>query len=339
VTTAGVVSETNGIPICTQNDFQENPTVVTAREGYVVVWTDATSDSLFWHRLNLAGDLLESTPLAINGSYKRAHAATASGGAGRFLLASDAARSVGLQVSSRVIGSLHALTRPSPGPTIEFKTARFAVVEDRALATITVTATGNNPGLIAVDYATADGTAVDGIDYEGQEDTLFFPKGTKQQTFTIPINPNTTHGADRTVNLVLSHPTGGATLGLKRRAVLTILDDDPAGAIGFSAAAYTVRESTHMLTITVKRMGGTASGVTVAYETGGGTAEADSDYGSQTGTLSFETGDKTNTFTIPIFDNLIKEGKRMFFVHVFDPTGGATLGPITAATVTILDDD
>jgi hypothetical protein len=121
--------------------------------------------------------------------------------------------------------------------------------------------------------------------------------------------------------------------------VLTIEDDDAGGALSFSAAAYSVRESTHTLTITVKRNGGTASGVTVAYETSGGTAVAGPDYTAQAGTLSFGAGEVSKTFTIPILDNVIKEGKKTFFIHLFDPTGGATLGTVAAATVTILEDD
>jgi hypothetical protein len=339
VTTDGVLLETNGIPICTVNDNQEDPSVTAAADGYVVVWRDVTSDSLFWHRLNAAGQLLESIPLAINGSYQRNQAAVAYGGAGRFLLLSDGSRGASFEYVNRLIGSLHAVNRPPPGPVVEFQAGGFTVLEDKGVATITVTANGNNPGVVAVNYDTADGTAQDGTHYEGQSGTLLFPKGTKQQTFTIPIATNTAHEADVTVNLVLSNPTGGATLGLKRRAVLTILDDDASGAIAFSAAAYTVRESTHTLTITVKRMGGTASGVTVSYETGGGTAVEGSDYTGQAGTLSFETGELSKIFIIPILDNLIKEGKKTFFVHLFNPTGGATLGALAAAAVTILDDD
>src|SRR6185369_4401072 len=104
----------------------------------------------FWHRLNPAGQLMENTPMAINGSYGRNGAAAAYGGAGRFLLASELSLGTDIESVSRVIGSLHTTNRPSAGPVLEFKSAGFTVIEDKALATITVTASGNNPGQVAV---------------------------------------------------------------------------------------------------------------------------------------------------------------------------------------------
>ena len=333
VTTDGVLSETNGLPIATGSGQQSSPLVTAAGDSYVVVWTDG--NSLFWHRLNAAGQLLESSPLAINGSNGRYGAAAAYGSAGRFLLTSDSYRN-GAQ---RIIGSLHSTNRPAAGPVLAFKAATFSVLENKAVATITVLLSGKNPGTVSVDYATTDGTATDGDDYEGQSGTLVFPQGTTQQTFTIPLTTNTLHEADETVNLTLSNPTGGATLGLQHRAVLTIKNDDLAGLVSLSAAAYSVRESTHTLTITVNRTGGKASGVGVACTTGGGTAVAGTHYTAQVDTLSFGAGETTKTFTILIADNLIEEGKKTFFVHLLNPGGGAKLGKRTAATVTILEDD
>jgi hypothetical protein len=49
--------------------------------------------------------------------------------------------------------------------------------------------------------------------------------------------------------------------------VLTILDDDVAGSVQFSAAAYTVGEGASAVAVTVTRTGGDAGGVTVAYAT------------------------------------------------------------------------
>jgi hypothetical protein len=121
--------------------------------------------------------------------------------------------------------------------------------------------------------------------------------------------------------------------------VLIIRNDDAGGVLSFSAASTSVRESTHSATITVKRTGGTAGGVTVAYTTGGGTALPGPDYTAQAGTLLFEPGELSRTVNIPILDNLSPEGNKTLFVHLSDPTGGATLGSPAAATVKILEDD
>ena len=66
-------------------------------------------------------------------------------------------------------------------------------------------------------------------------------------------------------------------LGAQSTAVLTITDNDTAGALTFSAATYTAVEGTAAL-ITVKRTGGAASGVTVHYATSDGSASQPADY-------------------------------------------------------------
>lgn len=339
VTTGGVVADPSGIPICTLAGDQSDPSALATPDGYEVVWTDANSSSLFWHRLNRAGDLLEGVPLAINGSYGRSSAATAYGGSGRFFLVGDSVRNAGFEPRQRVIGSLHSTSRPSSGPVIDFQKALFKVDEDDSKATITVSLEGDTPGVVSVDYATIGGTAQAGVDYEAQTGTLLFPKGTDKQTFTIPIFDNTIDAEDKTVNLLLSNPGGGATLGTDYRAVLVINDNDDAGKLSFDDASVSVKESTHSVVVKVKRSGGKASGVTIGYATGGGTALAGTDYVAQTGTLSFGAGDSSKSITIPIIDNLFAEGNKTFYVHLFNPTGGATLDNPSVATVKILDDD
>ena len=73
--------------------------------------------------------------------------------------------------------------------------------------------------------------------------------------------------SDETVLLPLLNPGGhGATLGAQSHATLTITDNDTGGEMAFSAATYAANEGTSVL-VTVKRTGGTASGVSVDYAT------------------------------------------------------------------------
>ena len=87
------------------------------------------------------------------------------------------------------------------------------------------------------------GTA-SGVDYEEQSGTLLFPKGSDKQSFTIPLIDNGFDGPDKTVNLTLSNPGGGASLGKDYRSVLVIEDDDDPGKLSFDNDSISVKEST-----------------------------------------------------------------------------------------------
>src|SRR5262249_42554006 len=99
-----------------------------------------------------------------------------------------------------------------PG-TLQFGTSAYTVNENQGTATITVTPTGGSDIPVSVNYATSDGTATAGSDYTASSGTLNFAVGETSKTFTVPIIDDTTVEGDETVNLMLSNPTGGATLG------------------------------------------------------------------------------------------------------------------------------
>ena len=98
---------------------------------------------------------------------------------------------------------------------------------------------------MSVDYATSDGSAVAGSDYNAGAGTLNFPgiaadpTGSALQTFTVtPINDGSPEG-DETVNLALLNPrdtVSGTPLspGDPIAAVVTILDDDSPATIAFA---------------------------------------------------------------------------------------------------------
>ncbi len=228
---------------------------------------------------------------------------------------------------------------PGGEPSLQFSAANFSVSESGGTATITVTRTGSTAEAVTVDYATSTGTATAGTDYTATNGTLTFNGGESAKTFAVTIANDSQDETDETINLTLSNPTGGAVLGAQKTAVLTVIDDDNGGALQFSAATYSVNETGGSVTITVVRSGGVAGNVTIDYATGNGSAAAGSDYTANSGTLTFNAGDISKTFSILIADDDLAEGNETVNLSLSNPTGGASLGAISAAVLTIVDNE
>jgi len=111
--------------------------------------------------------------------------------------------------------------------TLQFSTDAYTVNEDGGTATITVTRAGGSEDAVSVDYATSNGTATAGEDYTAASGTLEWADADGDpKTFTVAIIDDNLVEGEKTVNLTLSGPTGGAGLGTPNTAVLTIVDND-----------------------------------------------------------------------------------------------------------------
>jgi Calx-beta domain len=118
------------------------------------------------------------------------------------------------------------------------------------------------------------------------------------------------------------------------------LTAEPAGSLELAAGVAGVFEDAGEVSIAVRRVGGSGGAVSVRYATADGTAAAGSDYAAVSGTLSWAAGDAADrSFTVPILDDLAIEGPETFAVTLSDPGGGAELGSLVSATLTIADND
>ena len=112
---------------------------------------------------------------------------------------------------------------------LQFSATGYSVKENVATVTISVTRTSGRTGAVSVHYATSDGTATAGLDYVANSGTLNWARGeTRTKTFAISIIDDSLVEGNETVNLKLDTPTGGARLGARKSAVLTIIDNDTA---------------------------------------------------------------------------------------------------------------
>src|SRR6185436_15045629 len=92
-------------------------------------------------------------------------------------------------------------------------------------ANFTVTLNPASGQQVTVQYATANGTATAGSDYQASSGTLTFAPGDTSKTVSITVNGDTLVEPDETFLVNLSNPSTGTNLG-GSQGVGTIPNDD-----------------------------------------------------------------------------------------------------------------
>jgi MYXO-CTERM domain-containing protein len=105
-------------------------------------------------------------------------------------------------------------------------------------------------------------------------------------------------------------------------------------------AELSAGENVGNVTVTVTRTGGTDGDVDVDYATSDGSATEPDDYTSTTGSLQWSQGESTSkTIQVAVADDNRSESNETFVVHLSNASGGAVLGSVSTAAITITDDD
>jgi aldose sugar dehydrogenase len=112
-----------------------------------------------------------------------------------------------------------------------------------------------------------------------------------------------------------------------------------ASSVEFGSSSFTVNEGEGAATVTVTRLGSTATPASIDYSTSDGTASNRTDYITTSGTLQFAAGETTKTFTIPLVDDAYVEGNETVNLTLSKPTGGVFLGAPFSSSLTIADND
>ncbi|MCF3586289.1 FG-GAP repeat domain-containing protein [Planktothrix agardhii] len=168
----------------------------------------------------------------------------------------------------------------------------------KKLAKFTVSLNTKVNQKVEVSYATTNGTAKAGEDYQRTNGKLTFKPGETRKTINVPVFGDTKLEGNETFKLLLSQPQN-AQLG-KKQAIGSISNDD--------LAKLTVSLNTKV-----------NQKVEVSYATSDGTAKLGEDYQRTNGKLTFKPNQTQKTIIVPILGDTLDEDNETFFLNLSQP--------------------
>ncbi|MGA2749443.1 MAG: Calx-beta domain-containing protein [Verrucomicrobiota bacterium] len=232
----------------------------------------------------------------------------------------------------------------APG-VLAFSQTNYAVSEGATNALIGIIRTNGTYGNVVVTLTTSNLTAVAGVNYAAVATNVTFSDGESAKTVAIPVFQQSIAGPDVTVQLTLSNPQNGATIGGLAQEVLTIEND--IANFSFGQASYFTPECNCSVTLEILRSGPTNTAVQVYYTTSSPTNANDTngfavpnvDYVPVPPTLiPFAPGETFQTVPINIIQGNSVNGLETFFVNLTNPSPGVQIGVPGTASVGIVSD-
>ncbi|KAE9556748.1 hypothetical protein FO519_000154 [Halicephalobus sp. NKZ332] len=187
------------------------------------------------------------------------------------------------------------------------------------------------PTLVTVQYKTIQDTAAEGRDYEGIQGTITFQPHEKVASIPIKIIDCEKYENDEQFHVQLYNARAisaadpskekPATIGPASSATIIIVDDDHAGAFGFSSEVFKVTENAETFYLKVERTRGAKGKVTIPYTVTEGRAKIGKDMLLPTeGVLVFLDGQTSSDIPIKIINDDKYEKSEDFYVQLGEPT-------------------
>lgn len=190
---------------------------------------------------------------------------------------------------------------------------------------------------VTVDFATQDGTATAGLDYESTTGQVTFPAGGGQtQTIEVVILNDTMAEPDESFQVTLSNAVGAEIETAVGTG--TIIDNDSSPTISVVGQTVTEGDDGNVpLVFTVTLSGQSGQTISVDYSTQDGSAVAGSDFVANSGTVTFFPGETTRVIEVSVIGDTEDENDEAFTIQLTNSVN-ATI-QVAEATGTILDDD
>ena len=202
--------------------------------------------------------------------------------------------------------------------------------------TFTVTLSAASGKAVTFNWATAAGSAIQGVDYVAANGSRTITAGSTGVTIGVTVNGDVLDETNETFGISLSNAVN-ATIG-DGSGIGTITDDDPVPLLSVNDASVTEGNAgTATATFTVTLSAASGQTVTVDWTTVDGIASQPSDYVADSGTLTFVPSDTSESIDVTVNGDVLDEADEGF---------GITLSNDVNATIadgsgigTITDDD
>ena len=231
-------------------------------------------------------------------------------------------------------GRLDVAAAANVAPPVDIAVSGGTIVEGNAGVTqlaFTVTLSAATNSTVAVNYATANGTATAGTDYVATSGMLTFLTGETTKQIVVDVLGDTAFEANETFSVTLSAASANARIAAAS-ATGTISNDDPQppppATPSLAISSVVASESAGTFLFVVSLSAASSSKVTVRFGTANGTAIAGrtGDYTATSGTLTFNPGETTKTIAVAVRNDTLVETDETFFVNLSRASGATIAG-------------
>lgn len=217
------------------------------------------------------------------------------------------------------------------------------VVGHENLGTVELTArlSAMSGRTVVLSWSLVSGSAVAARDFVAASGTLTFAPGELEKTFSLTLVDNDLSEADESFQVRFS--ASNAVLG-QEQAIVTVLDDDVAEISVFDAVRIDEGDfGSRNVTFSISLSRPSEVPILVTYTTsdapaeGNNAATAGLDYQATEGSVTFSPGTTSQTVTVPVLGDQVREPSEVFLLRLLGTSFGSLVDP--EATATIFDDD
>ena len=186
---------------------------------------------------------------------------------------------------------------------------------------------------VSIAYATVDGTAKSGSDYQGVMGTLTIPAGAISGTIRVDIIGDTIIEDNESFYLTL-YAAEQANLTDEAATATIINDDSEQGIMIDDSAVIEGNTGRKSMYFTVLLAQPSRSFITIHYATMNGTATtADRDYVAVSGQVSIRPGSRSATIVVPILGDRKAESDEIFYVQLVRAFGAVISDGLAEGTI------